>query len=87
MTIAQIITDENGQSVRLPNDFRFDEDEVCAHRLGDILVLYSKDTAREKMIRSLSKFTPDYMAERDQPECEEDRDWSLDTCSKTFVGN
>lgn len=76
MTIAQITTDENGQSVRLPHDFRFDDDEVSVHRLGNMVVLYTKKTAKEKMIRALSKFTPDYMVERDQPECAEERDWS-----------
>lgn len=76
MNITHITTNGNTQSVELPQGFRFDEDEICIHRQGDIVVLYSKETAWNKMLQSLNEFTSDYMEDRNQPETSDERDWS-----------
>jgi virulence-associated protein VagC len=76
MDIATIMHHGDIQSVQLPSGFQFNTDEVCVSRFGDAVVLYSKDVARETMLRSLSEFTPDFMEVRDQPTNVEERNWS-----------
>ena len=76
MDIARITQYESEQSVTLPLGFRFNADEVCISRFGEAVVLYPKEVARNKMLQSLSEFTPDFMETRNQPEYEEERDWS-----------
>ena len=76
MDIAHITQYGNEQSVALPSGFQFNADEVCVSRFGTTVVLYPKEVARNKMLQSLSEFTPDFLETRNQPESVEERDWS-----------
>ena len=67
MTTAKVFTTGRSQAVRLPKEFRFDEDEVAISRLGDTVILFPKKKGWDVLIRSLAGFTPDFMAERAQP--------------------
>lgn len=39
MQTARIFNNGNSQAVRLPKEFRFDEDEVVIKKIGDIVIL------------------------------------------------
>jgi len=67
MNTAKVFTTGRSQAVRLPKEFRFDEDEVAISRLGDTVILFPKKKGWDVLIRSLAGFTPDFMAERTQP--------------------
>ena len=76
MDIAHITNHGNDQLVQLPTGFQFNADEVCVSRFGDTVVLYPKEVAWDKMIQSLSEFTPDFMETRNQPTGTDERNWS-----------
>ncbi len=39
MQTARIFNNGNSQAVRLPKEFRFDEDEVIIKKVGDMVIL------------------------------------------------
>jgi antitoxin VapB len=75
MDIATITQQGSFQSVQLPTGFQFSAEEVCVSRFGDAVVLYPKEVAHAVMRQSLSEFTSDFMATRDQPNNAEERNW------------
>ncbi len=68
MNTARIFKNGNSQAVRLPKDCRFDSAEVGINRIGDMVVLYPKDTGWDLFRESLGQFSEDFMKERRQPE-------------------
>jgi len=45
METAKIFQSGRSQAVRLPKEYRFSENEVAIKKVGDIVLLYSKDSA------------------------------------------
>ncbi|MBI4651163.1 antitoxin [Candidatus Desantisbacteria bacterium] len=68
MNKAKIFTNGRSQAVRLPKDFRFNAKEVYINKIGDVVMLISKNTPWKNLINSLDKFSDDFMTERNQPE-------------------
>lgn len=60
----------NGQSqaVRLPKEFRFDEDEVSVQKYGDGILILPIAKSMFVFRSSLKNFSDDFMNERNQPE-------------------
>lgn len=82
MTVmAKLFKNGASQAVRLPKDFRFNDDEVCVKRIGSAVLLYPKGSAWDMMGRVLGKVDDDFMLERGQPKpsdprkCLESRKW------------
>lgn len=67
MPTAQILRDPDGQTLRLPKDFQFAEDEVLISKIGDIVLMCPRSRGWEAMARSVDLFSDDYMESRDQP--------------------
>jgi len=44
MQTAKLFANGSSQAVRLPKDFRFHGDEVGVKKVGDIVLLYPKDS-------------------------------------------
>ena len=63
METAKVFTSGGSQAIRLPEMFRFDEDEVLVNRIGRIVMLMPKDDPWAAMMDSLKHFTPDFLAE------------------------
>ena len=66
MTTAKLFQNGRSQAVRLPKEYRFenDEDEVIIKKLGKAVVLISKSELKEVFLGSLSKFPDDFSVER-----------------------
>lgn len=58
---AKVFTNGGSQAVRLPKDFRFNEDEVDINRIGQIVILVPKENRWAGMLESLDMFTDDFM--------------------------
>jgi antitoxin VapB len=43
MITAKVFKSGNSQAVRLPKEYRLDADEVFVNRIGNVLILVSKD--------------------------------------------
>jgi antitoxin VapB len=66
MDTAKIFTSGRSQAVRLPKEYRFDEDEVFIRRLGSYVVLIPKSDPWSDAIAATDLFTEDFMAGRSQ---------------------
>lgn len=72
MNTAKIFKSGNSQAVRLPKDFQVEGNEVYIKRVGKNIILTAKDDDPwASLIDSLSLFSDDFMAERQQPPAEQ----------------
>jgi antitoxin VapB len=67
MSTAKIFSNGRSQAVRLPKEFRFEQDEVCIARLDDVVILYPKGKGWDVLEEGIRSFSKDFMAERNQP--------------------
>ena len=52
MVTAKLFTNGRSQAVRLPKDFRFSGDEVAIKKVGEVVLLYPKDTAWDAFLKT-----------------------------------
>lgn len=67
MNTAKIFQNGGSQAVRLPKEFAFQGAEVFVRRVGRAVVLLPKDDPWAVMEQGIGQFTPDFLAEREQP--------------------
>lgn len=69
MKIAKLFLNGRSQAVRLPKECRFvkGEKEVYVHKMEGMVMLISKRNPWGPMVKSLDKFTDDFMNDRSQP--------------------
>jgi len=67
MDTARIFRNGQSQAIRLPKEYRFRGDRVYLKRMGNAVVLLPEYDSWQTLIESLSMFSDDFMAERDQP--------------------
>jgi antitoxin VapB len=67
MQTARIFTNGNSQAVRLPKEFRFDEDEVVIKKVGDMVVLMPTKYRAESLLAMLEEIGPMDL-DREQPD-------------------
>ena len=68
MQTAKIFINGRSQAVRLPKDFRFNENAVFIKKIGNMVVLLPKDDPWSSLVNSLDQFTDDFMENRKQPD-------------------
>ncbi len=56
-----------GQAIQIPEEFRIDDDKVYLKKTGNIIHIIPYHKPWQNLFDSLSKFTPDFMNERNQP--------------------
>jgi len=66
MKTARVFTSGNSQAIRLPKEFRFDEDEVVIKRVGHVVMLFPKKYRAEDLLQTLRAIGSLDM-EREQP--------------------
>lgn len=76
MKTAKLFRNGQSQAVRLPKEFRFQDDHVFVKKSGNAVVLLPVQNSWDTLIRSLGKFTDDFMAERKQPRTQKREDFS-----------
>lgn len=74
MDTAKVFVTGRSQAVRLPKEYRFDADEVCIARVGDMVVLYPRRKGWDVLATGIRHFTEDFMTEREQPDEAEERE-------------
>lgn len=67
MQTARVFLNGRSQAVRLPKEFRFEDDEVLIKRVGDAVVLLPKSKAWATLRAALNGFEPGGRLERKQP--------------------
>ena len=63
MTVAKLFQNGGSQAVRLPKEYRFEGNEVLISRVGDVVVMVPRMDYWTTMLKSLERFTDDFMAE------------------------
>lgn len=65
MTIAKLFMNGRSQAVRLPKEFRFeDEDEVMIKKMGDVVMLIPKNKWEDIIVNALRTFPDDVTFDR-----------------------
>jgi antitoxin VapB len=70
MKTAKLFQNGQSQAVRLPKEFRFDDDHVFVKKSGNTVVLIPTKNSWDTLIQSLDKFSEDFMTERKQPKAQ-----------------
>jgi len=73
MQTARVFTNGNSQAVRLPKEFRFDDNEVAITRVGDMVVLLPKHHNAGQLLAILDGFEPEFAIQREQALVAEER--------------
>jgi len=70
MESAKLFRNGKSQAVRLPKEFRFEGDEVYIKKIGNTVLLIPKDNPWGSFLKSLDKFSDDFLSWREQPKLE-----------------
>lgn len=68
MKTAKLFKNGQSQAVRLPKEFRFEGDRVFIKKEDNRVILIPERKTWDTLIKSLEKFSSDFMSERTQPE-------------------
>ncbi len=69
MTTAKIFPNGQSQAIRIPKEFRFEnQDEVFIAKEGEAIILFPKSSKFNILFDALEKFSDDFMAQREQPQ-------------------
>jgi antitoxin VapB len=71
MHTAKIFTNGESLTVRLPKKFQPEGDEVYVNKVGGAVILFPKENPWAPFFESLSRFSDDFMMEREQPPAEQ----------------
>ncbi|MDW7712482.1 MAG: type II toxin-antitoxin system VapB family antitoxin [Deferrisomatales bacterium] len=75
MPVTRVFQSGNSQAVRLPKEFRFEEDEVVIKRVGDAVMLFPIHYDAAGLKADLDELDADFQIERNQPSESEVRDF------------
>ena len=67
MKTARLFANGRSQAVRLPLDCRFSGSDVYVKNFEGMVILFSKKAPWSSLVRSLDRFSEDFMAARAQP--------------------
>lgn len=67
MKTAKLFQNGQSQAVRLPREFRFEDDRVYVKKSGNVVMLIPTKGSWDMLVKSLNKFSSDFMSERKQP--------------------
>jgi antitoxin VapB len=68
MKKAKIFMNGQSQAVRVPKEFRFDDDEVSVQKYGEGILILPIAKSMFVFRSSIKNFSEDFMSERNQPE-------------------
>lgn len=66
MDTAKLFKNGRSQAVRLPKEYRFPGNQVFLRKVGNGVLLMPDEGSWDTLIESVSLFSDDFLAERDQ---------------------
>lgn len=63
MSTAAVFESDRGQAVGIPQEYRFDVDEVFINKVGNVLMLIPKDALAETFDRGVSMLSDDFLCD------------------------
>lgn len=67
MKTAKVFKNGQSQAVRLPKEFRFEDDYVFVKKSGNVIILIPAKNSWDSLLNSLTQFSDDFMTERNEP--------------------
>jgi antitoxin VapB len=67
MKTAKLFRNGQSQAVRLPKEFRFEDEFVYIKKSGNAVILIPAKDSWDSLFKSLDSFSEDFMSERRQP--------------------
>ena len=61
MHTTKVFNNGNSQAVRIPREFRFEQDEVYISKIGSAVVIFQRGDRYAVLMESLAEFTDDYL--------------------------
>ena len=61
MELTKVFTSGGNQAVRIPNEYRFNVNQVYVNKVGDALILTPIDKLRDVFDQGLADITEDFM--------------------------
>ena len=58
---TKIFNNGNSQAIRIPKEYRFEENEVFISKIGSALVIYPHNDRFAVLMESLHEFTDDFL--------------------------
>ncbi len=74
MLTAKLFDNGRSQAVRLPKQYRFQQDEVLANKVGNVVMLFPKDHQWAGFLTGLQLFTDDFFSAGRSVDGLQDRD-------------
>lgn len=74
MKKAKIFMNGQSQAVRLPKEFRFEDDEVSVQKYGEGILILPIAKSMFALRSSIKNFSDDFMSERNQPDMQKRED-------------
>jgi antitoxin VapB len=72
MKTVKVFRSGNSQAVRIPKEFKIDDSELLIHKVGNSIILTSKDDIWTSFRNSIDEFSDDLFIDgREQPEYQE----------------
>ena len=75
MEYTKVFTNGGSQAVRLPKSCRFEEREVMVNRIGDVVILMPKKDPWDSVVKGLSMFSDDFLADDIEDLPVQEREW------------
>lgn len=70
MKTAKLFRNGQSQAVRLPKEFRFEDDFVYIKKSANAVILIPARNSWDSLFASLEEFSADFMSERRQPKAQ-----------------
>ena len=74
MMTAKVFENGRSQAVRLPKEYRFNDEEVAINKIGDIVMLMPKENKWSGFLNSLNLFSEDFMNDGRGKSVEQERE-------------
>lgn len=74
MMTAKVFENGRSQAVRLPKEYRFNDEEVAINKIGDIVILMPKENKWSGFLNSLDLFSEDFMNDGREKSVEQERE-------------
>ena len=68
MLTTKIFTNGNSQAIRIPKEYRFEDDEVVISKVGSAIILYQRNDRFAVLMESLHGFTDDFLPDGRPPQ-------------------
>ena len=74
MMTAKVFENGRSQAVRLPKEYRFNDEEVAINKIGDIVILMPKENRWSGFLSSLNLFSEDFINDGRDKSVEQERE-------------